>query len=81
MEEENIKGGTRTPFGTRNMGNKKLRGLQKDLDIVVDIKQKRLVWIEHLVRMDHGSELENIFESKPEGRRRITRPKLFKRIF
>jgi hypothetical protein len=61
--------------------NQKLRGLQKDLDIVVDIKKKRLVWIEHLVRMDHESEIENIFESKPERRRRITRPKLLKRIF
>jgi len=31
--------------------------------------------------MDHGSELKNIFESKPEGRRRITGPKLLKRIY
>jgi hypothetical protein len=25
--------------------------------------------------MENGSELKNIFESKPEGRRRITKPK------
>jgi len=28
--------------------------------------------------MDHGSEFKKIFESKPERRRRITRPKLLK---
>jgi len=42
--------------------------LYKDLDIVADIKNKRLEWIGHLVRMDHGRAVK-IFESKPEERR------------
>jgi hypothetical protein len=40
----------------------------KHLDIVADIKKKRLEWTGHVVRMDHGSVVK-IFESKPEGRR------------
>lgn len=32
--------------------------------------------IGHLERMKHGRVIEEIFESKPEGRRRKERPKL-----
>jgi hypothetical protein len=39
------------------------------LEIVADIKKKRLEWIGLLVRMDHGRVVK-IFESKPEGRKR-----------
>jgi hypothetical protein len=38
-----------------------LREPYKDLDIVADIKNKRLEWIGHVVRM------RKIFESKVEG--------------
>ena len=34
--------------------NKELWELYKDLDIVADIKRKRMEWIRHLNRMDHG---------------------------
>ena len=40
----------------RNMENKNQSGneLYKELDIVADIKNKRLEWIEHVIRMDQG---------------------------
>jgi hypothetical protein len=34
--------------------NQELRELYKDLDILADIKKKRLEWIGHVVRMDQG---------------------------
>ena len=56
--------------------NQELRELYKDLDIVADIKKKRLEWIGHVVRMDQGRTVKKIFESKPEGSRRRGRPRL-----
>jgi hypothetical protein len=44
--------------------------INKDLKIVVDIKQKRLEWTGHVVRMDLGRTVKKIFESKPKGSRR-----------
>jgi hypothetical protein len=45
-------------------------------DIVADIEKKRLEWIGHVVRMDHGRVFSNTFDSKPEGRRKMGRPRL-----
>ena len=42
---------------------------------MADIKKKRLEWNGHVVRMDQGRTLREIFESKPEGSRR-GRPRL-----
>jgi DNA-binding PadR family transcriptional regulator len=50
--------------------------LCKDLDIVTDINMKRLAWIGHVVRMDHGIVVKKIYESTPEGRRRMGRSRL-----
>ena len=49
----------------------KSQGLYKDLDVAADIKKKRLEWIGHSVRIYHGWVVKRIFESKPEGRRRM----------
>jgi hypothetical protein len=38
-----------------------MRELYKDLDMVADIKEKRLEWIGHLVRTDQGRIVKNIF--------------------
>ena len=54
--------------------NRELRELYKDLDIVADIKKKRLEWIGQVLRMDQGTTVK-IFESKLEGSRR-GRPRL-----
>jgi len=40
------------------------------LDIVADIKKKRVEWIGHVVKMDHGRRVKKVFQSKLEGRRR-----------
>ena len=42
--------------------NQSRNELYKDLDIVADIKNKILEWIEHKVRMDQGRSWENIWE-------------------
>jgi hypothetical protein len=52
------------------------RELCKDIDIVADIKGKRLECIENLVRMDHGMAIKRMFESKPEGERELKGPRL-----
>jgi hypothetical protein len=34
--------------------DQELRELYKDVDTVADSKKKRLKWVGHVVRMDHG---------------------------
>jgi hypothetical protein len=41
--------------------NQELQELYKDVDIVAGIKKKRLEWIGHVVRMDHGRVVKKIF--------------------
>jgi hypothetical protein len=53
-----------------------LRELYEHLNIVADIKRKRLEWIGHVVRMYQGSAVKKIFESKLERSRRRGRPRL-----
>jgi hypothetical protein len=55
--------------------NQELRELYKDLDIVSDIKEKRLEWIGHVLRMDQEKRFKKRSESKLEGRSR-GRPRL-----
>jgi hypothetical protein len=49
----------------RIITNQELRGL----DIVADIKNKRLKWIGHVVRMDQGRTVKKIFGNKVDVRR------------
>ena len=56
--------------------DQELRELYKYLDVVANIKRKRLEWIGHVVRMDQESTVKKIFESKPEGSRRMGRPRM-----
>jgi hypothetical protein len=51
-----------------------LRELYKELDIVADVKRKRLEWTGHIVRMDQGRTVKKILESKPDGSRRRETP-------
>jgi hypothetical protein len=46
------------------------------LDVVAAIKETRLEWTKYLVRINRERVDKKIFESKPEGRRRIGRPHL-----
>jgi hypothetical protein len=52
-----------------------LRKLYKELDVLADIKKKRLEWTGHVVRMDQGRTVKKIMESKPKSRRR-ERPRM-----
>jgi hypothetical protein len=45
-------------------------------DIVNYIKVKRLAWAAHLVHMNSDRTLKKIFSTKPDGARRVGRPKL-----
>jgi len=56
--------------------NQEFRELYKDLDKVADIKRERFEWTGPLVRMDQGTTVKKIFESKPERSRRNGRPRL-----
>jgi hypothetical protein len=49
--------------------------LCEEFDVAADITKKRLEWIGHLVRMDHGRAVKKIFDSKLEGRRKMGRPR------
>ena len=55
--------------------NQELRELYKYLDIVAAIKKKKLEWIGHAVRMDQGSTVKKISESRREGSIRMGRPR------
>ena len=50
--------------------------MYRDLDTVADITEKILEWMGHIVRMDHGRLVKKMFESKPEVRRRMGRPRM-----
>jgi hypothetical protein len=41
--------------------NLELKEIYKCIDIVADIKKKRLEWIGHLVRVDHGRVVKKYF--------------------
>ena len=56
--------------------NQELRELYRNIDIVANIKRKRLEWIGHVIIMDQGRTYKKIFESKAEGSRRRGRPRL-----
>jgi hypothetical protein len=60
----------------RKRSDQQLRELYGDLDLVADIKKRRLEWIGHVVRMDQGWTVKKICESKLKGNRRMRRPRL-----
>jgi hypothetical protein len=47
-----------------------LQELCKDLVIEVDIKQERLEWFGHLVRMNHGRVVKKKFGAQTGGRKK-----------
>jgi hypothetical protein len=56
--------------------NEELRELYKAPDLVADINRKRQEWLGHVTRMDQRRFVKKIFDSKPEGRRKVGRPRL-----
>lgn len=56
-----------------------IQGMQERctcLDIVPGHKRKILEWIGYLARMDHERLANKVLEIKPEGRRRMGRPRM-----
>jgi hypothetical protein len=45
-------------------------------DLAADIKMKRLVGLEHMIRMDEIRVAKEICESKPKSKRKVVRPTL-----
>jgi hypothetical protein len=50
--------------------------LYRKPNIVTTIKARRLEWSGHLVRMSDGRTVKKVFLGKPDGRRKVGRPKL-----
>jgi hypothetical protein len=75
--ENNKDPGTMTEQGIWRMRtNEELGELYKDLDVVTDIKKKRLEWIGHAIRMEQVTTVKKILENKPEGSGRKGRPRM-----
>jgi hypothetical protein len=69
--------GAKQENGTwRKRYNYELYEMFKESDIVVYIKAKRLARAGHLTRMSDERTLKKIFSTKPDGTRRVGRPKL-----
>jgi hypothetical protein len=60
----------------RMRSNVELQNAYKLPDIVTEIKIRRLEWLEHLVGVEKIRMEKIVINTKPEGRRRVARPKL-----
>jgi hypothetical protein len=60
----------------RRRYNHELYKLFKEQDIIGYIKEKRLEWAGHLIRTSENGTIKKIFNNKPEGSRKVERPKL-----
>lgn len=56
--------------------DQELAGIFKYLDIIVDIKKKRLECFGNMIRTDQRRTIKKIFEIIPEGSRRNGKPRL-----
>jgi hypothetical protein len=60
----------------RRKYNHELFKLCNGLDIIGYIKAKRLEWAGHLIRTSENRTMKKIFNTKPEGIKKVGRPKL-----
>ena len=56
--------------------NLELKSLYKDMNIVTDIKIRRLEWLGHIIRMDGKRIPKLVLDAKPGGTRKVGRPRL-----
>jgi hypothetical protein len=56
--------------------NQELRELYKTTDLAVVIKRMRLAWLGYVIGMDQTGVAKDIFQSKPDGRGIVERPRL-----
>jgi hypothetical protein len=59
----------------RRRYNHELYKLFNEPDIIAYIKVKRLEWAGHLIRTSENRTIKKIFNTKPEGTRKVGRPK------
>jgi hypothetical protein len=50
--------------------------MYKSPDIMTEIKVRRLVWLGHVIRTENTRLPKMVFNAKPEGRRKVGRPRL-----
>jgi hypothetical protein len=62
--------------GWRICTNDELQALYREPNIVTTIKVRSLEWAGHVVRMSDGGTVNKVFLGKPDGRRKVGRPKL-----
>ena len=55
--------------------NSELQELYQDASIVADIKGRRLRWAGHVERMEDSRKCKKVYRGKPEGRRKVGRPR------
>jgi hypothetical protein len=48
--------------------NKEVTELYNNPDIVAEIRSRRIAWLGHLIRMDQGQMVTQVFDGKPGGR-------------
>jgi hypothetical protein len=60
----------------RIRSNLEIQNMYKSPDIVTEIKVRRLEWLGHVVRMEDTCLPKMVFNAKPEGRRRVGRPRM-----
>jgi hypothetical protein len=52
------------------------KGSDQEPDLVMDIKRRKLKFLKHVIRVDQARVTTNIFENKPESKRKLGRPNL-----
>jgi hypothetical protein len=60
----------------RIRSNVEIQNVYKSLDIVTEIKVRRLEWLGHVVRTEDTRLPKMVFNAKPEGKRGVGRPRL-----
>jgi hypothetical protein len=59
----------------RKMHCGELYNLYSSLDIIRQIKSRRMRWARHVARMGEGRNVYRVLTGKPEGKRRLERPR------
>jgi hypothetical protein len=62
--------------GWRIRTDDELRALYRKRNIVTTIKARRLEWAGHLLRVSDDRTVKKVFLGKPDGRKKVVRPKL-----
>ena len=59
----------------RKLHNEELNDLYSSHNIVRMIKSRRMRWAGHVARMEEGRDVHKVLVGKPEGKRRLGRPR------